>query len=202
MKKPIHDQREDVKVLKFGSHHYAPTSTPPPHKPDLSPLPGHVRVVVDSREQTPYTFRKTATVRRALRTGDYSLDRLNHLIGIERKSAADLCATLHSVRRRQRFARECKRMQVMIAAGGYACIVVECDFAMMAADPPPKPDKQRSPYNIKATWAHLRRLSVRYGIPVWTCRGRAQAQAWTLRLLADCYRELAARMEPVEAENS
>lgn len=44
-------------------------------------------IIVDTREQQPWTFDNYATAKRKLDTGDYSVAGLEHLIGIERKKS-------------------------------------------------------------------------------------------------------------------
>lgn len=45
-------------------------------------------VIVDTREQQPWTFESYTTANRKLDTGDYSIDGLEHLLCIERKKSA------------------------------------------------------------------------------------------------------------------
>jgi DNA excision repair protein ERCC-4 len=63
-------------------------------------------LVVDSREQTPWTF-QSPTVSGALQYGDYSVLGLESLISIERKSLTDLLGSLTNDR--ARFETELKR---------------------------------------------------------------------------------------------
>lgn len=44
-------------------------------------------IVVDTREQQPWTFDNYATAKKKLDTGDYSIVGLEHLLGIERKKS-------------------------------------------------------------------------------------------------------------------
>jgi ERCC4-type nuclease len=80
-----------------------------------------VTIIVDTREQEPYTFdpERVTTVRRALRSGDYSLDGLDSRVAVERKSLDDFVSTV--IRDRDRFRRELDRLHQMEAA----CVVVE-----------------------------------------------------------------------------
>lgn len=45
-------------------------------------------VIVDTREQQPWTFESYTTANRKLDTGDYSIEGLEHLLCIERKKSA------------------------------------------------------------------------------------------------------------------
>ena len=44
-------------------------------------------IIVDTREQQPWCFDNYATSKRKLDTGDYSIEGLEHLVGIERKKS-------------------------------------------------------------------------------------------------------------------
>jgi ERCC4-type nuclease len=45
-------------------------------------------VIIDTREQQPWTFKEHAVANRKLDTGDYSIEGLEHLLCIERKKSA------------------------------------------------------------------------------------------------------------------
>ena len=72
------------------------------------PLP---RLIVDTREKTPLAFAHLQTVRAALQTGDYSIDKLTSRFAVERKSVPDLVSSL--TRARKRFLHELERMRGM-----------------------------------------------------------------------------------------
>lgn len=83
--------------------------------------PKPVLVLVDTREQEPYSFdpRLVAVQRRALPAGDYSVAGLDGLVAVERKSLDDFVSTvIHS---RERFHRELRKLAEYRAA----CVVVE-----------------------------------------------------------------------------
>lgn len=84
-----------------------------------------VTLVVDSREQEPWSFDPTLVdvVRRALPAGDYSVADLEDRVAVERKSLDDLVSTV--IRARGRFYRELRRLQAYEAA----CVVVEASLA-------------------------------------------------------------------------
>jgi ERCC4-type nuclease len=67
-----------------------------------------ITVVVDTREQEPYSFDsdKVSAVRKALPAGDYSLVGLEERVAVERKSLTDFVSTV--IRGRKRFHRELK----------------------------------------------------------------------------------------------
>lgn len=106
------------------------------------------RVVIDTREQAPFTFQGlrtdakdgrrqlvVETIPSTLATGDYSIEGLEELISIERKSVSDFYGTI--LAGRDRFERELQRLQEMAGAGGYAEVVCEGDW--FAEGPPLKP---------------------------------------------------------------
>lgn len=84
-------------------------------------------VVIDTREQLPWTFAglssdpvevKTGT----LRSGDYSVEGFEQRLAIERKSLADLYGTLTSGR--ERFVRELERLSDL----DWAAVIVEATW--------------------------------------------------------------------------
>ena len=85
-----------------------------------------MRIIVDSREQHPLTFRKSTTVEgtviKKLDAGDYSIEGLEHKIAIERKSPQDLFGTLG--KGHKRFKAELERAKTL----DYFGIVIECSF--------------------------------------------------------------------------
>ena len=82
------------------------------------------RAVIDTREQKPLHLKagdiEIPTVSKSLPTGDYSIEGLEHLVAIERKSLDDLGQCLG--RDRERFERELQRLK----AYQTRALVVEC----------------------------------------------------------------------------
>jgi DNA excision repair protein ERCC-4 len=76
-------------------------------------------IVVDSREQVPWTFDETPTVRAALRAGDYSIVGAEERIAIERKSLDDFVGSI--TWGRDRFKRELEKL----SAYEFACVIIE-----------------------------------------------------------------------------
>jgi ERCC4-type nuclease len=59
------------------------------------------RIVIDSREQTPFVFNDNWPVETgALASGDYSIVGLTDFVAIERKSLSDLCSCVVAVNAR------------------------------------------------------------------------------------------------------
>ena len=85
-----------------------------------------MKVTIDSREQTPFTFSHekygVEVVRGALTVGDYSLAGLEDKVAVERKSLPDLVQCLG--RERDRFERELQRGAALDAF----CVVVEAGW--------------------------------------------------------------------------
>lgn len=104
-------------VTAATTHNHVP-------KPSINTCLGkHPAIVIDTREQRPYDFPGTTTVRRALPSGDYSLDGLENCIAIERKSLDDWINTI--LRSRARFRRELRQLQ----SYEFAAIVIEASIA-------------------------------------------------------------------------
>lgn len=129
--------------------------------------------LVDTREQQPLSIDRfdnwfAGSRSATLETGDYSIEGMEQLVCLERKSLADLVGTL--MHHRPRFFRELERMQ----AYPYRAILVEASY-----------EDVKSPYSFTSdTAAHpngvtgsLDALEVRFGIPViYTSRNRALAE--------------------------
>ena len=85
-----------------------------------------MKLIIDSREQAPFTFNHerygVETVRGALTVGDYSLAGLEDRVAVERKSLPDLVQCLG--RERDRFERELQRGEALNAF----CVVVEAGW--------------------------------------------------------------------------
>ena len=83
-------------------------------------------IIIDSREQRPYSFSNRVThLIQALPAGDYSLQGFEDKVAIERKSLDDLVNTV--VHERERFEREL----VILKDYRYAWIVVEGSWEMI-----------------------------------------------------------------------
>ncbi len=126
------------------------------------------RIVIDTREIQPWTFDCPA-VRRKLDTGDYSVDGLETVVAVERKSLKDFASTvIHDF---GRFASELERLARLDAA----CVVVEADLdtvlrGQMAADL-----RGIAPQSLLGAGVHI---GLRYGVPVFWCGGRAAGRAF------------------------
>lgn len=78
-----------------------------------------LKIVVDTREQQPYTFGEIETVKKALPAGDYSLAGFELEVAVERKSLQDFISTV--IHNRERFRQELTKLTNY----RHACITVE-----------------------------------------------------------------------------
>ena len=78
-------------------------------------------IVIDSREQQPYTFKKYETVVAGLKTGDYSIQGMEDKVCIERKATA---VELFGNISKKRFWNEMTRMEEF----PHKCLV--CEFSL------------------------------------------------------------------------
>jgi hypothetical protein len=126
-------------------------------------------IIVDSREQEPFTFRheKYAGVvveSGTLPVGDYSLAGLTDRVAVERKSLPDLVACLS--RERGRFERELQRAAALDAFA----VVVEATWADLAAG------QYRSQLNPHAACQSVLAFTCRYRAPFLFAGSRAGAE--------------------------
>lgn len=139
-------------------------------------------VVVDTREQVPYTFdsERIQIVRRALLAGDYALDGHERAAVVERKSIEDYVGTV--VRARARFARELK----LLAAYERACVVVEASLDDIVAH------RYRADVHpnavLGATWS----IIVDHRVPVYFCSDRQLARRFVEGFLLRYHHNLTA----------
>ena len=119
-------------------------------------------VLVDTREKYPFDFSKfknwiAGEKRQALKVGDYSVEGMETLLILERKTLSDLITTL--IQQRKRFFKLCeKKMNYR-----YKALLIEASY-----------EDIKSPYDQGyCTWAHpnavsgtLDALEARFGIPV------------------------------------
>lgn len=157
-----------------------------------TPLVCPFTVVVDTREQLGYSFAglvsdaregrrplAVPTVRGTLRAGDYSIQRFDHAVAVERKSLADLFGTLS--RGRSRFMRELERLNAMAAAW----VVVEAEWSEILAAPP-----ARTRVTGKTVFRSVTAWQCRYPrVHWWFVAGRRLGEVVTFRLLERFWRE-------------
>lgn len=153
-------------------------------------------IVVDTREQARYDFDfiparitdgdgwvVTRTIRKGLRTGDYSIKGMEDRVTVERKSLADMYGTLGGGR--DRFELEFERMAEM----EYAAVVVEGDWEQIV-----DPEKDDSIWFRKmrprSVWGTIFAWSQRYpNIDWYTMGNRWLAEFATYEILERFWRD-------------
>lgn len=146
------------------------------------PLRVPFTVVVDTREQEPYSFEgirasggrllSVPIAYGALASGDYSVLGGEHLVAVERKSAADLYSTLGQGRKR--FEREHRRLSQL----EYAAVVVEASWQQLLTDRPKY--SRLAPKSVLGTaiaWG------MRYGVHWIPAEDRRLGEIITFRIL-------------------
>lgn len=126
------------------------------------------RIVIDTREQQPWAF-DCPTVRRTLDAGDYSVDGLETVVAVERKSLKDFASTvIHDF---GRFGAELERLARLDAA----CVVVEADLDAVLRGQAAANLRGVAPGSLLGAGVHI---GLRYGVPVFWCGGRAAGRAF------------------------
>ena len=130
-------------------------------------------VLVDSREQLPFDFSRfpnwiAGAKRKALRVGDYTVEGMEDLLILERKSLTDLITTL--MQNRFRFFDGCEKM----AQYRWRAILVEASYEDIKTVYDDELCTRAHPNAVSGT---LDALEAKYGIPViYTSRHRPLAE--------------------------
>lgn len=150
---------------------------PPPKKKDLL-IPGKGKqsftIVVDTREQHPYTF--ADMVSRKLDHGDYSVSGMERMVSIERKSMQDLHGSF--THGRARFQKEC----LALSQYAFAALIIEGSYLELLS--PVKMSKAK-PESIAAS---VLSWSIKYGLHVYFAENRAGGEDLVFRLLNQAVR--------------
>ena len=151
-----------------------------------------MRIIIDSREQTPYVFAPpryadVEVVRDSLSTGDYSLIGMTDLIALERKSLSDLTGTLTTGR--DRFRRECERGRGL----QYFGLIIEASIDDV------RNHNYRSQMTPQSLLQTLAAWSVRYGLHVLWAGSREGGEYLTHALLQKFLNEQETRLKAVLA---
>ena len=128
-------------------------------------------IVIDTREQLPYTFDGMQTVRLKLDAGDYSLLGHQSHVAVERKSKADAYGCVGGGRKR--FERALARL----AEVSRPAIVIECSLMDFTVPPPRTRINAAQAVGSYIKWACI------YRIPIFWCDDRAQSERVTVRFL-------------------
>lgn len=155
-----------------------------PTKPDPEFIATPYRVVVDSREQAPYSFLGikadkaqrnlpivVRTVVKGLKTGDYSIEGMEDRIALERKNLSDLYSTLSQGR--ERFRAEMERLAALECRG----VIVEADWGAILQPQPRSKLNPKTVYRTIISWQH------RWNIPWHLCTTRGFAERTAFRIL-------------------
>lgn len=142
-----------------------------------------MRVIIDTREQTPWTFegQGIVTVRRKLDTGDYSIEGLEHSVAIERKSLDDWTGSC--IHDRARFYKELERLR----AFRFRAVVVEAGVREIMGG------HYTGQAHPQAVLGFVAEVCVQQAVPVYLAGSRAEAQVFAGALL-----KMAAKKIPTE----
>lgn len=152
------------------------------------------RVVIDSREQLPYSFTglTTATgealvvptVVRGLASGDYSIEGIEKEIAVERKSLDDCYGSV--TWGRDRFEREVARLDDL---PGGADVVIEATWLEVVAPAEYRPGwtNRTDPQSVVGTIIAWRRRYPR--VHWWACGDRRGAEKLTFSILRQFWKE-------------
>jgi ERCC4-type nuclease len=127
-----------------------------------------MKILVDTREQQPFTFERFPGVvveRGTLPTGDYSLPGFESSIACERKELNDLIGCLQGVNR-DRFERELQRGSGM----SHFSVVVEATLEDIGHG------RYRSQMRPKAALQSIFAFMIRYRVPFLFCGSRRGAE--------------------------
>jgi DNA excision repair protein ERCC-4 len=135
-------------------------------------------VVVDTREQLPFTFDPAffRVVRHALPAGDYSLEGHEDRVAIERKSLDDYVGSV--IAGRERFGRELDKL----AGLEFGCVVVEGSLDDVLAR------RYRSGAHPNAVFGATTSIIVDRRVPVYFCSDRQIARRFVEGVLRRCAR--------------
>jgi len=129
-------------------------------------MPEPFRIVIDTREQRPYTF-QCETVNAALPAGDYSVEGWADRVAVERKSLPDFARTV--IHEMDRFRGELDKL----CCYGQACIVVEADLDELLRG---RLEVRGDPHSIMgaALW-----ILNEYRVPTFWCGSRQAGREFT-----------------------
>lgn len=149
----------------------------------LTPSNPQMIIVVDTREQKPYSFASISPspiiITSTLKSGDYSIQGYEDQITIERKSLIDCFSSFG--KGRKRFEAELARMSCYT----FAAVVIEADWQTILRFPP-----SRSKLNSKTIYTSVIAWQIRYGIHFWAVPNRAFAEKTTYRFLERFHKDI------------
>lgn len=141
-------------------------------------------IIVDTREQQPWTFHAFATEHKKLDTGDYSIDGLQHLLAIERKKSVSEFAN-NIVE--SRF----KDVVMRLSQLKYSFLLLEFDLEDMLIYPVGSTVPKRMWDKIKISPAFLLKnildLQIKHNIIVYFCGDSDNAEKMAEHILKKIY---------------
>ncbi len=144
-----------------------------------------INIIVDSREQKPYSFPDHLVTVAGLKVGDYSLKGYEDRVSIERKTLGDLVSSLSHGR--DRFQRELERGRDL----AYFALIVESSMESILRG------QYRSKMLPQAVLGSLTAYSVRYRLPVFFADNRQGGQRITQDLLLKYFNEIEGHVKAV-----
>lgn len=129
------------------------------------------KIIIDTREQLPYSFYGNDVIRKKLDTGDYSIEGFEDTFAVERKSLSDYLKSI--THERDRFEREVKRGEKM----------EEFEVVIEATE---EEVRQGNYYSNVAPLSAINTASAwedRYNVPFHWAKDRATSKALTMSLL-------------------
>jgi DNA excision repair protein ERCC-4 len=137
--------------------------------------PEKVVAICDTREQQPWVLAPLRTIGGTLDTGDYSIQGLEHVVRVERKSLPDLVACIG--RERERFDREVQRL----LAYPVRLLIVEATWSQIEGHEPANP-QWRGPITSTQVIGSLLSWTAR-GLPIHMAGDHHRAGVHCARVL-------------------
>lgn len=139
-------------------------------------------VLIDTREKYPFDFSRFPNwiadeKRQTLKAGDYSIEGMEALLVLERKTLTDLITTL--IQQRDRFLKQCEKMTKY----RWRALMIEASYEDIKS--PYDQDEYNTLAHPNAVSGTLDALEARFGIPViYTSRYRPLAEEKTASWLS------------------
>lgn len=148
-------------------------------------MPSDLKIIIDTREQKPWSFEEHATAHRKLDTGDYSVEGLEHLLAIERKrNVAEIANNITE----SRFKDVIQRLKTF----KYSFVLLEFDLNNVLEYPIGStiPKRLWSKIRISPQYIlkHLTDLQVDHGIHVLFCGSSSNAEKIALSIMRRVYK--------------
>lgn len=134
-------------------------------------------IIIDTREQKPYSFYGMDVIHRKLDTGDYSIDGYEDVFTVERKSLDDYLQSI--THERTRFEDEVERGSLMREFE----VVIEADEQTVRDGDYYPNVAPLAAINTANAWED------RYGTPFHWAKNRASAKALTLQKLQEWFED-------------